>query len=456
MKGEQKGKAGTRGGGVRLSHLNVLLICVGVVLAALMAISMYRTTSSVKETVTFADDYISNQQTGGMLRDFASGMGGQAMAFVQSGEPGPALAYEGQMAAINAQLEQYSPETSNSEDANAALMEALSAFRERNATEKRAMRLAADTMPQGMMKALPAFLRNTELSEEDQALSPEEKKALAVSLLTAEDYTSKEEMIRTAVDLGHRRASEEGKIRAEKTSMKVNRIVGNQAILMVLVLIVAVLALLANRILVLSPMQNSVKNLNRREPIPEEGGYEMRRLARAYNEVLKENEEKTEALSYTASHDALTGVYNRDAFDKVYRQVENQEHIGLIVIDVDHFKQYNDDFGHDIGDKVLCTAVDAIRRQFGGVDHISRIGGDEFCIIMPGEDQEQAERIREKIIRINEDLAESSRKLPPITISAGIAFWDRPNPKGSLFKDADSALMELKKTRNDCCAVYNG
>ena len=456
MKGEQKGKAGTRGGGVRLSHLNVLLICVGVVLAALMAVSMYRTTSSVKETVTFADDYISNQQTGGMLRDFASGMGEQAMAFVQSGEPGPTLAYEGQMAAINAQLEQYSPETSNSEDANAALQEAVDAFRERNATEKRAMRLAADTMPQGMMKALPAFLRNTELSEEDQALSPEEKKALAVSLLTAEDYTSKEEQIRTAVDLGHRRSSEEGKIQAEKTFTKVKKIVGNQTILMILVLIVAVLALLANRILVLSPMQNSVKNLNRREPIPEEGGYEMRCLARAYNEVLKENEEKTEALSYTASHDALTGVYNRDAFDKVYRQVENQEHVGIIVIDVDHFKQYNDDFGHDIGDKVLCTAVDAIRRQFGGVDHISRIGGDEFCIIMPGEDQNQAERIREKIIRINEDLAESSRKLPPVTISAGIAFWDRPNPKGSLFKDADSALMEIKKTRNDCCAVYNG
>ena len=456
MKGEQKGKAGGGHGGVRLSHLNVLLICVGVILAALMAVSMSRTTNSVRETVTFSDNYISNQQTGGMLRDFATRMGEQAMAFVQSGEPGPAQAYEGQMAVINAQLEQYSPETSNSDDAGAAFLEAVGAFRERNATEKRAMRLAADTMPQGMMKALPAFLRNAELSEDDRALSPEEKKALAVSLLTAEDYTAKEDVIRTSVDLGHRRASEEGKIQAENTFARVKRIVGNQTILMILVLVVAVLALIANRVLVLSPMQNSVKNLNRREPIPEEGSYEMRRLARAYNDVLKENEEKTEELSYTASHDALTGVYNRDAFDKVYRKIENQEHVGLIMIDVDHFKQYNDDYGHDIGDKVLCTAVEAIRRQFCGVDHISRIGGDEFCIIMPGEDHDQAERIREKIIRINEDLAESSKKLPPITISAGIAFWDRPNPKGSLLKDADSALLELKKTRNDCCLVYNG
>lgn len=169
MKGEQKGKAGGGHGGVRLSHLNVLLICVGVILAALMAVSMSRTTNSVRETVTFSDNYISNQQTGGMLRDFATRMGEQAMAFVQSGEPGPAQAYEGQMAVINAQLEQYSPETSNSDDAGAAFLEAVGAFRERNATEKRAMRLAADTMPQGMMKALPAFLRNAELSEEDRA-----------------------------------------------------------------------------------------------------------------------------------------------------------------------------------------------------------------------------------------------------------------------------------------------
>ncbi len=456
MKGEQKGKAGGGHGGVRLSHLNVLLIFVGIILTALMAVSMSQTTNSVKETVTFSDSYISNQQTGGMLRDFATRMGEQAMAFVQSGQPGSAQAYEGMMAAINAQLEQYLPESSNSEDAGAAFMEAVGAFRDRNAAERRAMRLAADTMPPGMKKALPAFLRNAELSEEDQALSPDEKKALAVSLLTAEKYIAKENVIRTSVDLGQRRASEEGKIQADKTFARVKRIVRNQMILMIMVLVVAVLALLANRVLILSPMHNSVKNLNRREPIPVEGSYEMRRLATAYNDVLRENEEKTEALSYTASHDALTGVYNRDAFDKVYRKIENQEHVGLIVIDVDHFKQYNDEFGHDIGDKVLCTAVEAIRRQFGGVDHISRIGGDEFCIVMPGEDQEQAERIREKIIRINEDLAESSRKLPPITISAGIAFWDRPNPKGSLFKDADSALMELKKTRNDCCAVYLG
>ena len=181
----------------------------------------------------------------------------------------------------------------------------------------------------------------------------------------------------------------------------------------------------------------------------------MRPLAGVYNEVLQDNEKKTEALSYTATHDALTGVYNRAAFDKMYRMRE-KDTIGIVVVDVDHFKQYNDEFGHDIGDRVLCEAAAALKRNFRNEDHISRIGGDEFCVIMPGTSQAMGNKIREKFVEINKELAEGNEDLPPITVSAGVAFWDRPKPKGSIFKDADSALLDLKKSRDDCCAVYPG
>ena len=182
----------------------------------------------------------------------------------------------------------------------------------------------------------------------------------------------------------------------------------------------------------------------------------MRHLARVYNDVLQENREKAEKLIYTASHDALTGVYNRTEFDRYYRQVEKLQNVGIVVVDVDHFKQYNDDFGHDIGDKVLCTAVEAMKRHFRSVDHISRIGGDEFCVIMPRSSQKDSAMISEKIHRINREMSEKNGDLPPVTISAGIAFWDRPNPDGSLFKDADTVLLDIKKTREDCCKVWGG
>ena len=440
--------------GIRLSRLNVLLICVGLVLVTLMAVSMHQTTSNVKEIVTLTNNYLSNLQKGGMLRDFAQSLGEQAAAFVQTGEPGYAKAYEGQMKTISEVLDQYTPESSNSEEANAAFLTAVRAYQDRQAEELRAMRLVADSMPGPAFEALPAFLRETVLSGEDQSLSPEEKKETAAALLASAEYSANIGLIRDAVDRNHRLSSEAGQAQSDDTFIRVRRIVSEQTILILLILGLSFLALILNSLLIISPIKRSVENLDRREPIPVQGCYEMRHLASVYNEVLKDNEEKTKALSYTASHDALTGVYNRDAFDKTYREIEKNEHVGIIVADVDHFKQYNDDFGHDIGDRVLCTAVEALKRHFRSVDHISRIGGDEFCIIMPRTDHDQGDSIRDKIIRINQELAEGSDDLPPITISAGIAFWDRPNPKGSLFKDADSALMSLKKIRDKCCAVY--
>ena len=455
MNGEQKSRS-RRNTGIRLNHLNILMICIGLVLATLMIVSMHRTTDSVKKIVTVTNSYLTNQQTGGMLRDFAGSLADQAMAFVQSGEVGPAKAYEAQLNVINGQLEQYEPETSSSAAANTEFTTAVEAFRGRNQTEKIAMRMAAEAMPKPAFEALPDFLKETELSEEDRALQAEARKGKAIALLTSESYTAMEKTIRNAIDRSHRFSSEEGKLQADRTFTQVRRIVGNQAVLTALFMAVGVLALILNRMMIIRPIQKSVDNLDKREPIPEKGSYEMRHLARVYNDVLKENEEKAEALSYTASHDALTGVYNRTEFDRYYRQIEKMQNVGIIVVDVDHFKQYNDDFGHDIGDRVLCTAVEAMKRHFRTVDHISRIGGDEFCVIMPRTGQKDGAKISEKIRDINRELSEGNGELPPVTISAGIAFWNRPDPDGSLFKDADTALLNMKKTREDCCAVWGG
>ena len=451
MSRESDSRSGGKNTGVRLNHLNICLIIFGLVLVAVMAVSMYRTTNSVGDIVDVTDNYLNNQQAGGMVTDFAGSMSELAMAFVQSGEPGPANGYDAQRDVINAQVDLY--QATEGSVADEEFRKALEAFRARGETEERAMRLAAETLPEPLFSALPAFLQARPLSAEDQALSSEEMKKTAVSLLTAEEYTSLETVIRDSVDLNHRLSSEEGKVRAGNTFTEVRKLIGNQSVLAVLLLAVAVAALLLNRTLILRPMQKSVDSLDRHQPIPEKGCYEMRHFARAYNEVLKDNEDKKQALSYTATHDALTGLYNRAAFDKTYRKLEKQPHVGLVIVDVDHFKQYNDEYGHDVGDRVLCIAVEAMKRHFRNVDHISRIGGDEFCIIMPGTDYCQAEAVCQKIRKINRELAENSGDLPPVTVTAGIAFWDRPYPQGSLFKDADCALLDMKKTRHDCCRI---
>ena len=440
--------------GVRLSRVNVLLIFLGLVIALFMVFSMYETNRSFNQIVNMTESYLSSQQTAGMLSNIANGMSEQCAAFLRTGEPDCVHVYAGQLSAINAQFKANETMQSSDESRDEFLAKAIEAFRAMNETEIRAMRLMADTLPMGMA-AYPLLIQQTKLSPEDEALTAEEKKTLAEKLIDSAEYRLNKEALTAAVDDSHRVASEQGKNRAAQTSAEVRKVMRRQKLLIFLFILIAVIALLINRFLIISPIQRSVDKLDKREPLPVLGSYEVRHLANVYNEVLKDNAEKTEALSYAATHDALTGLYNRADFDKVYSTCAN-DRIGIIIIDVDHFKQFNDEFGHGVGDHVLKIVAAKLMEHFRSEDHVSRIGGDEFCIIIPGTKQEQAETIVEKIYEINRELQDNPDGLPSITLSAGLAFWDRPDPGESLLRDADSMLLSLKKTRTDCCAVYPG
>ena len=438
--------------GIRLSRLNVFFIIIGIIIALLIAFSMYQTAVSFHQIVSVTESYLSSQQTAGMLKNISDGMQEKCVAFIHSGTQDLTHAYFGQYAAISSQLEAYSSIRNSEASEDEFMAAALETFETKKETEIRAMRLMADTLPMGM-EAFPEQLQTVTLSPEDQALTPEEKKALALSLVTSEEYLSYSKTISDAVDDSHRVASEKGKNRAVQTEHNVRVVIKRQIILVLLFVIVAVLALIMNRFLIIRPIQKSVDNLDRREPIPVQGSYEVRHLAQVYNDVLKDNVEKTAALSPAATHDALTGLYNRAAFDQIYVEY-SRGHTGVMMADVDHFKQYNDEYGHDIGDRVLQHVADKLTEHFRTGDFICRIGGDEFCIIMPDVFHSQAPAMVEKVRTINKELSEIGEGLPPISISAGFAFWDRPNPKNGLLKDADEVLLKIKKDRTDCCAVY--
>jgi diguanylate cyclase (GGDEF)-like protein len=440
--------------GVRLNRLNVCLIVIGFVLMLFMVFSMFDTNKSFNQIVSVTEAYLSSQQTAGMLSNIANNMSDQCADFIKTGAPDCTHVYAGQLNAINAQISLNESAKAEDEDEDPFMVKALAAFRAMNETEIRAMRLMADTLPMGMA-AFPLILQQTQLSPEDQALTAEEKKALAEKLITSDEYRLHKETLTEAVDDSHRVASEQGKNRSMQTAAHVKKIMRRQKLLLLLFIVVAVVALLLNRFLIISPIQRSVDNLDQRKPLPVEGSYEVRHLANVYNEVLKDNAEKTEALSYAATHDALTGLYNRGEFDRVYSRAENEK-VGVMIADVDRFKQFNDEFGHEVGDRVLKAVAAKLTEHFRAEDFVARIGGDEFCIIMPGTSQVDAPVMIEKIEQINRELQETGDDLPPITISAGFAFWDRPNPGVSLFHDADTTLLDLKKTRTVCSAAYPG
>ncbi len=224
------------------------------------------------------------------------------------------------------------------------------------------------------------------------------------------------------------------------------------AITIVFLLVVLVIVLFINE-QIRKPLTNMVEMLQLQKPIPMIGAEELQFVGKTYNVILKENETAHEKLKHEASHDALTGLLNRGAYDLMMKTVDTS-HIALIIIDVDYFKSVNDTYGHAVGDRVLKRVADILRQSFRSVDVICRIGGDEFVVIMTRVNKTMKDLVKTKIRQMNEMLQHPQDDLPPVSLSVGIAFSDRDNPKGDIFKDADTALYRVKEAGRNGCEVY--
>jgi two-component system, cell cycle response regulator len=152
-----------------------------------------------------------------------------------------------------------------------------------------------------------------------------------------------------------------------------------------------------------------------------------------------------------ATRDSLTGLANRRLFDEsVQREAARSARLGaplsLLVLDVDHFKQVNDTYGHQTGDDVLREVADALVANTKGFDVAARYGGDEFVVLLPGCQHDDAlavaQRARDAIAR--------QVGGAPVTISAGVATMpDNANDAERLLAAADAALYDAKRTGRD-------
>ena len=160
-----------------------------------------------------------------------------------------------------------------------------------------------------------------------------------------------------------------------------------------------------------------------------------------------------ERLSHEASHDALTGLFNRGAYDMLMESVDTS-HIALLVVDIDFFKSINDTYGHAVGDRVLKRVAEVLQASFRSVDIICRFGGDEFVVVMTRVNSSMGQLVVNKVKRANEILSNPKDDLPPVTLSVGVAFSDRSKPQGDIFSDADTALYRVKQNGRGNCAIY--
>lgn len=178
-------------------------------------------------------------------------------------------------------------------------------------------------------------------------------------------------------------------------------------------------------------------------------------LTRTFNAMiraLKASRDKLERLSLT---DELTGLFNRrylrDVFDKELSRAQRANaELSVLMLDFDHFKTYNDLFGHLKGDAFLRDAARVLEDQFRASDIVSRYGGEEFVALLPGTSKAAAAEIAERVRR-RFDIAEPmSAQMPRVTLSVGVATYPEDGAsKEELMSAADVALYDAKeKGRN--------
>jgi diguanylate cyclase (GGDEF)-like protein len=163
-----------------------------------------------------------------------------------------------------------------------------------------------------------------------------------------------------------------------------------------------------------------------------------------------------------ANTDGLTGLYNRRSFqERLQQEVDraNRYHrpLSLIMIDIDHFKTYNDTHGHLQGDAILVDVAHTLQRLSRTSDIVARYGGEEFALILPETDSANAEALGKRLQEQIEGYrfpGEAHLPGQTLTISVGIASYTHPDTKEALLEAADMALYQAKREGRNRVVVW--
>ncbi len=313
-----------------------------------------------------------------------------------------------------------------------------------------AMRLVVDAMG---YTDYPEILAAVKLDQKDAELSPEEKMRRATEIVHSDEYYRYKEEIRNemqgSLDEVEKltRGIEDAEIDSLDREIRVVR-----AAILIQALLIFFMIWLTTR-LAINPVLGAVDQIKADLPIPEVGSNEFRYLARAYNKIYASNKSNIENLSYKATHDELTGAYNRAGFDFLQANLR-LDSTYMMLFDVDNFKMYNDTYGHEIGDKVLVKTVKIIQKVLRDDDCICRIGGDEFVVFLMHASGISRDLIETRIDQIRVLLENKDDGLPPIYLSIGIVNGKDVSNTTEMLERADESMYKSKKSGKGSYTFY--
>ncbi len=189
--------------------------------------------------------------------------------------------------------------------------------------------------------------------------------------------------------------------------------------------------------------------------------YIMSERLRYSNLVLADSFEMQRMYQQFATIDALTGLHNRGWLDEMFgREIQRSTRDGLtaclLMIDVDHFKNINDEYGHLAGDRVLVAVGESIRKPLRPNDLVARFGGEEFSVLLPETSLQNAvtiaERLRERISETDPVIIDN-KELAKVTVSIGVAEFKPGDSLETMIASADAVMYQAKKAGRNCVRV---
>lgn len=212
-------------------------------------------------------------------------------------------------------------------------------------------------------------------------------------------------------------------------------------------------------------VKNVVHQLVKATAVVRASNKEMEDKLRESQAQVAELKDNLEAARFENLTDELTGLGNRRLFDQtIARKVQSSSGIGttfcLIMLDIDHFKKFNDTWGHQTGDQVLRLVGLTLKNAISAPDIAARYGGEEFAVIMPDTTLDEAimkaDQIREAIRDRKLIKRSTGEKLGNITISAGVARFEKDDTMLTLIERADAALYSAKRAGRNCVMSEKG
>lgn len=301
---------------------------------------------------------------------------------------------------------------------------------------------------------LPKEVRDVQLKAEDLSISQQGKIELARKMVFDGGYQDSKALIKS--HLSHFLDGILNKVhdRQLDSAEAMEHALFVQRLYISILFIMNVITFVVITILIVRPMSIYIKSIKNDELLQIMGAYEFKYLALTYNNIYEMKAANEVMLKKRAEKDPLTGLMNRNALEdmKIILR-ESCTPLAFLLMDVDCFKDVNDNYGHEMGDKVLQKIGKLLQDTFRNGDYIIRMGGDEFAVILVNFTEEHKRVASDKIKYINDILSHPKDDCPAVSLSCGIAFSEE-GFYDKLYNEADQTLYEVKEAGRNGCRFY--